>query len=90
MLHSIQFLKTAILNVKHSSEPVRRTSILPYSVLSAAALASLLAACGQQGPLYMPVRPAPLATTPAKPSSTPATPPAAPAPVLPSATPANP
>ena len=36
--------------------------------LSAAALCSLLAGCGQKGPLYIPVRPAPAATpVPAKP-----------------------
>ncbi|HTN65724.1 MAG TPA: lipoprotein [Burkholderiaceae bacterium] len=59
--------------MKPSFDPARRVPAAARLALSVAVLCSLLAGCGQKGPLYMPVRPA-AATTPMPPKPPPASP----------------
>jgi predicted small lipoprotein YifL len=61
MLHSKEFFQTVILIVKPVFHPFRT------GVLAAVAAILMLAGCGQKGPLFLPVKPVPVTTTPATP-----------------------
>ncbi|WP_334189496.1 LPS translocon maturation chaperone LptM [Noviherbaspirillum sp.] len=58
MLHSAQFYPTMILNVKSLSD-FQRLALLTVMVASTA----VLGACGQKGPLFLPAKPQPAASS---------------------------
>jgi predicted small lipoprotein YifL len=83
MLHSAQFSQTVILNVKLSLDMARHASISMRHAAGVACCTLLLAACGQTGPLYLPVRPALPADNATLPKKIPAVPAAPSAPAEP-------